>query len=108
MSTHNLCFRAKISKKKVYPCTPQFYYVKVGCKGYESHGHVILMLIFVVSRFGFERVNVVLIAPVSGQCSPVPFRVIDHLGFNRPVELYEPIARVLKFKMYEATRCLIG
>ena len=32
MSTHNLCFRAKI-RKNVYPCTPQFYYTKVGCKG---------------------------------------------------------------------------
>ena len=32
MSTHNLCFRAKI-RKKVYPCTPQFHYIKVGCKG---------------------------------------------------------------------------
>ena len=32
MSTHNLCFRAKI-RKNVYPCTPQFYYAKVGCKG---------------------------------------------------------------------------
>ena len=32
MSTHNLCFRAKI-KKNVYPCTPQFYYIDVGCKG---------------------------------------------------------------------------
>ena len=32
MSTHNLCFRAKI-RKNVYPCTPQFYYIKVGCKG---------------------------------------------------------------------------
>ena len=31
MSTHNLCFRAKIRKK--YPCTPQFHYIKVGCKG---------------------------------------------------------------------------
>ena len=40
MSTHNLCFRAKI-RKKVYPCKPQFHYIKVGCKG--SHGHVILM-----------------------------------------------------------------
>ena len=28
-STHNLCFRAKICK----PCKPQFYYIKVGCKG---------------------------------------------------------------------------
>ena len=29
MSTHNLCFRAKI-RKDIYPCTP---YIKVGCKG---------------------------------------------------------------------------
>ena len=28
MSTHNLCFRVN-----VYPCKPQFYYIKVGCKG---------------------------------------------------------------------------
>ena len=33
MSTHNLCFGAKIIKKKVYPGKPQFYYIKVGCKG---------------------------------------------------------------------------
>ena len=32
MSTHNLCFRANI-RKNVYPYTPQFYYIKVGCKG---------------------------------------------------------------------------
>ena len=32
MSTHNLCFRAKI-RKHLYPCKPQFYYIKVGCKG---------------------------------------------------------------------------
>ena len=31
-STHNLCFRAKI-RKNVYPCKPQFYFIKVGCKG---------------------------------------------------------------------------
>ena len=31
-STHNLCFRAKI-RKNVYSCTPQFHYIKVGCKG---------------------------------------------------------------------------
>ena len=31
-STHNLCFRAKI-RKNVYPCKPQFYYIRVGCKG---------------------------------------------------------------------------
>ena len=27
-STHNLCFRGKM-----YTCKPQFYYIKVGCKG---------------------------------------------------------------------------
>ena len=32
MSTHNLCYGAKI-RKNVYPCKPQFYYIKVGCKG---------------------------------------------------------------------------
>ena len=32
MSTHNLCFRAKI-RKNVNHCKPQFYYMKVGCKG---------------------------------------------------------------------------
>ena len=47
-STHNLCFKAKIRKNIVYPCKPQFYYIKVGCKGvyFESgvlHGHVFLM-----------------------------------------------------------------
>ena len=31
-STHNLCFRAKV-RKNVYPCKPQFYYIKVGCQG---------------------------------------------------------------------------
>ena len=32
-STHNICFRAKIKKNNVYPCKPQFYYIKVGCTG---------------------------------------------------------------------------
>ena len=32
MSTHNL-FQSK-NKKKVYPCIPQFYYIKVGLWGY--------------------------------------------------------------------------
>ena len=31
-STHNLWFGSKI-RKKVYPCKPQFYYIKVGCRG---------------------------------------------------------------------------
>ena len=41
-STHNLCFRAKIENNE-YPCKPQFYYIKVGCKGVSIHGRVILM-----------------------------------------------------------------
>ena len=32
-STHDLCFRAKIRKKMNTPVKPQFYYIKVGCKG---------------------------------------------------------------------------
>ena len=32
MSTHNLCFGAKI-RRNVYPCKPQIYYIKVGSKG---------------------------------------------------------------------------
>ena len=31
MGTHNLCFGSEI--RKVYPCKPQFYYMKVGFKG---------------------------------------------------------------------------
>ena len=31
-STHNICFRAKI-RKNVYPCKPQFYYIRAGCNG---------------------------------------------------------------------------
>ena len=34
MSTHNLCFGSKIREiGLVYPCKPQFYYIKVGSKG---------------------------------------------------------------------------
>ena len=31
-STHNQCFGVKI-RKIIYPCKPQFYYIRVGCKG---------------------------------------------------------------------------
>ena len=31
MSIHNLCFTVKI-RKIVYPCAPQVYFIKVGCK----------------------------------------------------------------------------
>ena len=38
----SICFRSKI-RKNVYPCIPQFCYLKVGCKGYTLHGHVCMM-----------------------------------------------------------------
>ena len=41
-STYDLCFRAKI-RKNVYPCKPQFYYIKVGVRGSSLYGHVFLM-----------------------------------------------------------------
>ena len=47
MSIHNLCFGSKI-KKEVYPCTPQYYYIKVGLKGYTLHGLVFLMVIVII------------------------------------------------------------
>ena len=42
-STHNLCFKAKKKKKNVYPCTPQFYYIEVGCKGSSLRGLLFVM-----------------------------------------------------------------
>ena len=40
----------------VYPCKPQFYFIKVGCDGYKSHGHVILIKArSVVSNFIMMR-----------------------------------------------------
>ena len=41
-STHDLCFRAKISKN-AYPCKPKFYYIKWGVRGCTLHGHVFMM-----------------------------------------------------------------
>ena len=32
-STYNLCFLSKNKKTNVYPCKPQFYYIKLGFKG---------------------------------------------------------------------------
>ena len=34
MSTHDLGFRAKI-RDNVYPCKPQFYYLRMGCEGVQ-------------------------------------------------------------------------
>ena len=38
-----------------YSCKPQFYYIKVGCKGYKSHGHVILMISKFVNNFKLQQ-----------------------------------------------------
>ena len=35
MSTQNLWFLSK-NKNNVYPCKPQFYYIKVGFKGGQN------------------------------------------------------------------------
>ena len=48
MSTPNLCFRAN----NVYPCKPQFYFIKVGLKGSISYGHVCMM------QLGKKRQNI--------------------------------------------------
>ena len=47
-STHNLCLRVKIRK-----ILPQFYYLKVGCKGSTLHGHIRIM--YIVKRIRSKR-----------------------------------------------------
>ena len=44
-------FKAKI-RKNVYPYKPQFYYIKVGCKGYKSYGPVIMIYFVKTTRYG--------------------------------------------------------
>ena len=39
-----ICFEAKIGKN-VYPCKPQFYYIKVGYKGCTLHGQISMMFV---------------------------------------------------------------
>ena len=34
--------KKKKERKNVYPCKPQFYYIKVGCAGYKLYGRVIM------------------------------------------------------------------
>ena len=43
-STHNLCFGSEIRKIGI-PCKPQYFYIKLGLKGYTLHGHIFLMLL---------------------------------------------------------------
>ena len=55
MSTHNLCFSSneypqsmflsRNKKKNVYPCKPQFYYIKVGFNGSALYRHVFVMIV---------------------------------------------------------------
>ena len=47
-----VCLRAKI-RKKCYPCKPQFYYTKVGYKGYTLHRLVIMMIRTTVKFLNF-------------------------------------------------------
>ena len=42
-STHNLCFLSRNKKNNVYPCKPQFYYIKVGFKGSTLYRYVFVM-----------------------------------------------------------------
>ena len=37
-------FLSKNKKNKVYPCKPQFYYIKMGFKGSKLYRHVFVML----------------------------------------------------------------
>ena len=56
MSTHNLCFRAKIREKNGYPCAHSFTIQKLGVRGYSLHGLVFVMLIN--SRFAVYCIGV--------------------------------------------------
>ena len=49
-STHNLCFGAKIRKKK-YPCIPQFCDIKVGFKGVNIT-RTCFPIVMIVIKFG--------------------------------------------------------
>ena len=44
-----VCFESKI-RKKLYPCIPQFCYIKVGFKGYSMHVYVFLMSTCILCR----------------------------------------------------------
>ena len=59
MSTHNLCFRAKI-RKMYTPVHPSFTIQKWGIRGYSIHGLVFMMIILSV-RFLFVCVVVVVV-----------------------------------------------
>ena len=43
-------------RKKVYPCKPQFYYLKVGCRGRSLHGLVFVMFAYNTSLRDLPRV----------------------------------------------------
>ena len=62
MSTHNLCFRAKNKKIMYTPVLkPQFYYMKVGCKGRTLHGYVGMMKYSYADAFLSNIINVITI-----------------------------------------------
>ena len=43
MCTRKIYVLEQKLENNVYPCKPQFYYIKAGCKGSTLHGHVIMM-----------------------------------------------------------------
>ena len=47
-------FWSKNKKKYVYPCIPQFFYIKWGLRGYTFHGHVFLMVKFLLFNIYFH------------------------------------------------------
>ena len=52
MSINNLFF-SKNEKNIVYPCKPQFYFIKVGLKGVKLYWHVFLMQ----KAFGVQEIQ---------------------------------------------------
>ena len=53
------------NEKKVYPCIPQFCYIKVGYRGYTLNGHVFAMIVTNQQRFCTLQVNRILIILLS-------------------------------------------
>ena len=44
-------FLSRNKKNNVYPCKPQFYYIKVGLRGSDLYRHVFVMLRFTFSLY---------------------------------------------------------
>ena len=44
-------FLSRNKKNNVYPCKPQFYYIKVGLRGSKSYRYVFVMLMQIIFHF---------------------------------------------------------